>query len=251
MISEMRITRDIYMVGDGMRGLSHELDCIIYLLRSGDNYIMVDAGVGLDNELILRNIDEEGIERDRIKYLLITHSHSDHAGGARFFQEELGLEVITTEAEGRLMESGTDEELGLLATRGIVYPSDYQYKHCKPDRVLVDGEEIRLGDKVIKVIEVPSHSPGSACFLVKDEKALFSGDVVFHNGTIGLGNWPGCSLAAYRENIHKLGGLGVEKLFPGHFLVVLRDGQKHIDMAIENLKKPWVPPAWQHLHPHY
>lgn len=247
----MRIIREIYMVGDGKRGLSHSLDCCVYLMDCGGVYIMIDAGVGIDSETIRSNIINEAISPNSIKYLLVTHAHSDHAGGAKYFQENMDIEVLAPIVEAELMSSGSDEELGLNMTRGAIYPPDYKYNHCKPDRVLNDGEELRVGRKTLKLIQVPGHSPGSSCILIKEDNILFSGDVVFHGGTIGLGNWPGCSLEEYRKNIGKLGNLGVKMLFPGHFLFTLKDGQSHIDTAINNLKSPWVPPAWQHNHPHY
>jgi len=246
----MRITRDIYLVGDGMRGLSHPLDCCVYLVDCGQVYVMIDSGVGLDTHLIQENIINDGVSLEKFKYLIVTHSHSDHACGASYFQRELQVEVLAPCIEADLMEKGSDEELGLDVARATIYPNDFQYKHCKPDRVISDQEEVRIGDKILKFIQVPGHSPGIACILIKNERTLFSSDVVFHGGTIGLGNWAGCELSTYRKNIGKLAGLGVERLFPGHFMFVLKGGQTHIDQAIKNLKGPWIPPAWLHRHPH-
>jgi len=159
--------------------------------------------------------------------------------------------VVAPTKEAELLSSGSDTELGLDMARGPIYPPDYKYRHCRPDRVVEDGEELRIGDKIFKFIQVPGHSQGIVCVFVKNERILFSSDVLFHGGTIGLGNWNGCELSEYRKNIGKLAGLGVEQLFPRHFLFVLRGGQKHIDTAINNLKNPWVSPAWLHsIHIH-
>ena len=85
---------------------------------------------------------------------------------------------------------------------------------------------------------------------VHDGVLEFSGDAVFHGGTIGLGNWAGSNLEDYRRYIGRLSGLSVEGLYPGHFLWTLRDGQEHLDTAVANMASAWVPPAWQHQHPH-
>jgi glyoxylase-like metal-dependent hydrolase (beta-lactamase superfamily II) len=246
----MRLTRDVYLVGDGMRGLSHPLDCCVYVIDCGEKYVMIDSGVGLAPSQIVDNIREDGIDLKKIKYLIVTHSHADHACGASYFQNEFQVEVLAPSIEADLMAKGSDSDLGLDVTRGTIYPNDFAYKHCKPDIVVNDQEELKINNKILKFIQVPGHSPGIACILVKNEGVLFSSDVVFHSGTIGLGSWAGCDLTAYRKNIGKLAGLGVEKLFPGHFLFVLRGGQTHIDLAISNLKSPWIPPAWLHRHPH-
>jgi glyoxylase-like metal-dependent hydrolase (beta-lactamase superfamily II) len=211
---------------------------------------MIDSGVSLDSHLIKENITDDGVALEKIKYLIVTHSHADHACGAAYFQREFQVEVIAPTLESDLMEKGSDEDLGLDVARGTIYPSDFRYIHCKPDRIVDDQEEVKIGDKVFRFIQVPGHSPGIACILIKNERTLFSSDVVFWGGTIGLGNWAGCELSAYRESISKLGGLGVERLFPGHFLFVLKGGQSHIEQAIKNFKGPWIPPAWLHRHPH-
>jgi glyoxylase-like metal-dependent hydrolase (beta-lactamase superfamily II) len=104
----------------------------------------------------------------------------------------------------------------------------------------------------MQAIEVPGHSKGSTCYLLRqgERRILFSGDTVFLGGTIGLGNWPGSSLDDYRQYVGRLSGLAVDTLLPGHFLWTLEDGQEHLDRAVENLKLAWVPPAWEHHHAH-
>ena len=64
---------------------------------------------------------------------------------------------------------------------------------------------------------------------------LFSGDVVFYGGMLGLNNAEGCSLADYREDIGKLSKLKIDALLPGHAVFILRNGQKHIDRAARKL----------------
>ena len=139
-----------------------------------------------------------------------------------------------------------------VAKRSGIYPQDYVYEHVEPDVLVDPDQKLRLGKYVARVIELPGHSRGSVCYLVDGGgcRMLFSGDAVFHGGTIGLGNWVGSSLEDYRRCIHRLSGLGVEALFPGHFLWTLRGGQAYLDTAVENLGLAWVPPNWQHQHPH-
>jgi glyoxylase-like metal-dependent hydrolase (beta-lactamase superfamily II) len=245
----MKITTDVHIVGDGGFGLSHWLDCCVYLLNCGDEWLMIDAGGGTGGPEILANIASDGVDPHSIKTLILTHAHADHACSAAFFKEKLGVKVLASEVDGQLIEGGTDAELGMGTARGPIFPSDYQYIHTKVDRKVKDGETIRIGDRELTFFVVPGHTPGSLCVLSKKDGLLFSGDVVFYNGTIGLGNWDGSELGPYRANIGKLSGLGVKQLFPGHFMFALKDGQSHVDKAIANLKLPWVPPVWGHNHP--
>ena len=111
---------------------------------------------------------------------------------------------------------------------------------------------LTVGRYALRVIQVAGHSLGATCYLLDrgGYRILFSSDVVFYNGTIGLGNWPGSSLKDYRRCIGRLANLSVDALLPGHFMWTLEGGQEHLDRAIENLRLAWVPPAWQHNHPH-
>lgn len=248
----MRITRRVYMVGSGQVGLSHATDGHIYLLDAGRQLVLVDAGGGLDPARIIQNIRDEGLDEHAVAYLLLTHSHADHAGGAKAIKALTGAKIVCSEVEARLLASGSDEELGLnRARRSGIYPPDYIYDHVEADVRVRPDQKLQIGALAIRAIEVPGHSPGSICYLIEDGgyRMLFSGDTVFHGGTIGLGNWAGSSLEDYRRYIGRLAGLGVDALFPGHFLWTLQNGQAHLDKAIENLEQAWVPPAWQHQHP--
>ena len=64
---------------------------------------------------------------------------------------------------------------------------------------------------------------------------MFSGDVVFYGGALGLINADGCSLADYRRDIGKITQLKVDMLLPGHGVFILRNGFKHIDRAARKL----------------
>jgi hydroxyacylglutathione hydrolase len=250
---KMKVAKRVFMVGSGQIGISNFMDCHVYLIDTEGGLALIDAGVGIETEQILENIRQEGFNPGHVRWLLITHSHADHAGGSWWIRREIGCEVIAPRIEDEILEKGTDEKLGLdIAKRSGIYPGDYSFHHCRVDRSVEDGESLKLGKAQILTIQIPGHSWGSACYLLEFNgwRALFSSDVVFYGGTIGLGNWPGSNLEGYRKNIGKLANLGVEALFPGHFLWTLRNGQKHLDTAVENLKSAWVPPAWQHNHPH-
>jgi len=250
----MKIVKDVYMVGSGQIRLSNPYDCHIYLIDGGDELALIDAGVGIETETILANIREEGLDEEKVKYILLTHCHADHAGGCINLKKRLNCKIVCSEAEGRLLENGTDIEIGLeVAKRTGIYPKDYKFQHCKPDIIIKDWETIKVGRYNVKAIIVPGHSPSSTCYLLDIDgyRILFSSDIVFLGGTIGLGNWPGSSLERYRESIGKLSNLSIDALLPGHFLWTLRDGQASLDRAVENLSLAWVPPAWQHQHPHH
>ena len=229
------------------------MDCHVYILDGGKEKALIDAGVGLDSEEIIRNIVGDGFDPKKdFDRLLVTHAHADHGGGAEALRSATGAELLAPRGEAEFLENGGgDLEIGLNAAKESgIYPKDYVYKHAKVDHVLDHNSKLKVGDYTLRAVQVPGHSHGITGFLVEDEpKSFFSSDIVFINGNVGFGNWPGCNLDNYRNNIERLGNLGVEQLFPGHFMWTLREGQTHLDTAIRNFKGAWLPPAWTHNHP--
>jgi len=250
----LKISDDIYLMGSGEIRLSNQYDSHVYLLRDQEGLAMIDAGSGLDPDTLLANIRKEYLDPNEIKYLFLTHCHADHAAGAGAIKRTTSCEVVASVYETPYIEHGSDRELGLdVSRRAKFYPEDFTYRHCKVDRSVDDKEVIRLGKFKITSIVLPGHSYGVLCLLVEmgARTAFFSSDAVFIGGSIGLGNWPGCSLRSYRENISKLKGLGVDELYPGHYLWTIMEGQKHLDKAVDNLSYGWVPPIGSHNHPVY
>jgi glyoxylase-like metal-dependent hydrolase (beta-lactamase superfamily II) len=249
----MKITDGIYLVGGGDIGLSNKMDCHVYLLDGGEKKCLIDSGIGLQSRIILENIKEEGFDpKNDLDYLLISHAHADHAGGAKDIYSETGAEVIAPQGEAQFIEKGgKDLDEGLRACiRAGVYPTNYKYRHVNVRRTVRHNTRLKVGKYHLRVIQIPGHSHATAGFLIEEEpRCFFSSDIVFVQGTIGLGNWPGCSLDNYRKYIDRLGGLRVVSLFPGHYIWTLVDGQSHLDTAISNMSSPWVPPSWGHNHP--
>lgn len=103
-----------------------------------------------------------------IQWLLETHPHADHLSGARYLQEKLGGTiaigreiVVVQQYFGRIFNSGAD-----FAHDG----SDF-------DRLLMDGEAIRIGSLEGTVLHVPGHTPADVAYVIGD--AVFCGDTLF------------------------------------------------------------------------
>ncbi|MFC1606967.1 MBL fold metallo-hydrolase [Candidatus Latescibacterota bacterium] len=243
----MKISEGIFLVGSGQAGfmISNKSDCHVYLIEGSDGHVMIDGGVGLEEERLIDNIVKDGIDPSEIKYMLLTHTHSDHAAGAIWFQKNYGVKIYCSSAEAEYLRSNDQMELGLdIAIKDGIYPEDYRFPNCNPDVELEDGAEMTFGDISIKAIHTPGHSLGSMCYLMKKDgrTCLFSGDVVVHGGKLMFLNCFGSVMADMRKSMPKLGGLGVEELYPGHGCFLIEGGQDHIDIAIENLSH-LSPPA--------
>lgn len=224
----MRLHKRIYLVGSGELGLSDSWDCHIYLVDGGSELALIDAGGGrpASYEMIRRNIIDDGLDPAYIRHLIVTHWHTDHARGAAGWRDDLGVKVYMPEIERAFLEKG---ENGLLA--------------CPVDVGLHHGDTIQVGDLTLQAIQVPGHSTGICSFLLEVEgyRALFVSDIIYQNGIIGLINHPGSELAPYREFLPRLADLRVDAFLPGHLLFTLRNGQVHIDTALKEIKRGFVP----------
>jgi glyoxylase-like metal-dependent hydrolase (beta-lactamase superfamily II) len=224
----MRLLERVYLVGSGEIGLSDAWDCHVYAVDGGDEIALIDAGGGRPQSYtrILENLAGDGLDPGRIRKLLLTHWHPDHARGAAGWRERLGVTVYLPEIERGYLETG---EAGMPP--------------CAVDVGVADGDRLQVGDLTLAALQVPGHSPGICAYLLDlpGRRMLFAADIVFFNGVIGLINHPGSDLATYRAHLPRLAGLGVDALLSGHLLFALRDGQRHIDRALGRMTKGFVP----------
>jgi glyoxylase-like metal-dependent hydrolase (beta-lactamase superfamily II) len=240
-----RLMENVYLVASGDFGLSHYCDCNVYLLVSETDCALVDTGAGLQIDQVIDNVRAVVGDLSRLRYILLTHAHADHAGGIYGFKHSTGVKVVASQLENDLIEHGTDAETGLAQARQSgVYPPDYRFCSVPGDIVVRDGEKLRLGKLTITALITPGHSKGSTCYLVEGAgpSMLFSGDQVSWGGLMRLMNLPGSDLVDYREGVRKLANLGVEALFPSHGMWTLRNGQAHIDKLIHSFEGHSLPP---------
>jgi len=240
----MKILKNVYLVGSGQIGLSHPFDCHTYLIDGGDELALIDTGAGEDVDRIFSNIKNDGFNPDKITKILLTHHHADHSGGCKKIKDATSARVYIYKEGKELVEEGNEEKMGLVvAKRSGLYSSRYTFIPFKVDFEIEDGEEIPVGKLNLKAIHTPGHSRDSTCFYLDTDsfKILFSGDVVFFEGKIGLLNIPGSNLNDYRESFPKIASLPCTTLLPGHGLFILSNAEEHIKKASLALKKVFPP----------
>lgn len=242
----MKITNDVYLVGSGEFGVSNEYDCHAYLIDGGKEAALIDCGVGYDTAKIIQNVSEL-IDIKKLKRVYLTHLHADHCGGSRDLQK-LGIQIVAPAREWRDMQENPKEiiEAFKISQNTGCYPEDKDFIFPEPDKFLYDKDEFKVGTYRLKAIEVRGHSTGMLLYLLKtkNRNILFSGDYIFANGVVGLLNCPGCDLSLYREDIKKLQNLNIDMLLPGHHMIVFNHGQDHIDKAIYNMSRAFMPPSF-------
>jgi glyoxylase-like metal-dependent hydrolase (beta-lactamase superfamily II) len=246
----MRLTDEVYLVGGGPVkdfGLSNEPDCHVYLIDGGDELALVDCGMaeGDSLERILSNVQRDELDPARIRTLILTHYHMDHAGGAARFRDRLGVEVVAPADAALALRTGDEHAVALDAAKAAgFYGADYRFEPVAVDREVRDGDCIEVGSLRLQVIDTPGHCDGHAAYLLhgRERRYLFSGDAVFCGGRVVLQNIHDCSIQKSADSIAKLARLEFDALLPGHAVICLNDGKQHVARAHQACQSLFVPP---------
>jgi len=235
----MRISPHVFLVGGGPTlgfGLSDDPDCHVYVIDGGDELALIDSGMAAGRSLdrIAANIAAEGLNPDRLRSLLLTHYHMDHAGGAAHFKQRFGLRVLAPRGAADALRTGDERAVALDKAKAAgFYAADYRFEPVEVDQELADGDCVRVGGLTLKVIETPGHCDGHASYLLStpERRYLFAGDAVFADGKVVLQNIHDCSIQKSAVSIGRLASLEFESLLPGHGPITLDGGCRHVELA--------------------
>lgn len=185
-------------------GSAVPFDSNVYLV-SGTCTALVDCGTGLDGSVCARV--ERALAGRRLDYLLLTHCHADHCGGAAEVAGRFGCRALIGAADAAPVESG-DVVVTFADQLGV----GFRPLRCEP---VSEGDRIDLGGLTLEVMETPGHTAGSVCYYDASSAALFSGDTVFRSGC-GRTDLPTGSDADMRRSLEKLRNVNIRTVYPGH-----------------------------------
>ncbi len=142
-----------------------------------------------------------------VKYILLTHGHFDHICGVYDLHQHTGAPVAIHEADADCL---FDEH------KSLAEQSEYPFKPLQADILLYDGDTLKLGEKSIKVMHTPGHTPGGVCFICEEDRMIFSGDTLFRS-TVGRTDFEGGSMRQIIASVERLRSLdGDYDVYPGH-----------------------------------
>lgn len=154
-----------------------------------DELAVIDPGPAIDSHI--KNV-QHAVE-DRLRWILCTHTHCDHSPAAAFLKQLTGAEVL-----------------------GCPAPADDRHDPTFfPDRVLNDGDRIVARNFVLQTIHTPGHSSNHLCFLLEEERLLFTGDHIMEGSTVVISP-PDGSMRAFIMSLKRLLEYKLAVLAPGH-----------------------------------
>lgn len=162
---------------------------------------VVDPGDEADR--ILLGLAESSL---RLNYIINTHGHLDHVGANKRLKEITGAPILIHHLDAPML----NQVASSAAAWGIAADNS-----PPPDREIEEGDDVKFGNIVLKVIHTPGHTPGGISLCT--DREVFVGDTLFA-GSIGRTDFPGGSFEMIKKSIQqKLFALDDDvKVYPGH-----------------------------------
>lgn len=161
-----------------------------YLVDTGEGIVVIDPGPELPEH---RAAIESAAGSKTIHWILVTHTHPDHSPAARELRHATGAQV-----------------LGMPPPPGPSQDRDFV-----PDQRLGHHDRLRAGDVTLRAIHTPGHASNHLCYLLEEEKLLFSGDHIMQGSTVVISP-PDGDMQEYLDALDALHGEDIAYIAPGH-----------------------------------
>jgi len=184
------------MTGSGTNTYLVGIDEVAVIDPGPDDVGHVDAIVG-------------GSMRERVRWVLLTHAHADHFPATQRLVKATGAEVLAFSRR----ESGV-----------------------KVDRAIGDGAVVEGSEWGLRVLHTPGHNPNHLCFLLEEERMLFSGDTILDGTTSVIAPSRGGDMIAYLATLERLRSLRLSRIAPGHGDVI-EEPRARIDEYLAHRKE--------------
>ena len=159
-------------------------------LIGNDDITLIDPGPN-DSDHIDKILALGG---DKIKRILVTHTHTDHSPAALPISKKLNIPMF-----GRLVDRD----------------SEWEDETFVPDTVLSHGDTISTNEYTLETIHTPGHASNHLCFYLKDQKCLLTGDHIMDGSTVVIAP-PDGNMTEYIESLKLLESYDIDYFAPGH-----------------------------------
>jgi len=217
----MQLVNGIHSI-DRVRGANS------YLVITGENAAVVDAGMPGNERRIIDYASSVGVDAKRLRYVILTHPDIDHSGSVAKLKSLTGAKVVIHEADAPRLagEAKLKEVKGPMGALLGVMGAFMRFEPVKPDVLVKDSD--RILD--LTVIHTPGHTAGSIS-LYREDEAIFVGDAM-RTDSRGAPHMPSVSMTAdmktARESVRKISTFQYKALLPGHGSPITQDASRII-----------------------
>lgn len=204
----VRVHANTYLVGTC--GISS------ILITGTAGHILIDGGTEAGADLIAQNIRRLGFRLADIKILLHSHEHNDHVGGIARLQQLTGARLFASAAAARVFATGAAGSGDPQAGMQKPFPA------ARVDRILRNGDTVRLGNLMLTPVATPGHTPGALTWHWVSCDGGVCRDIVYADSLspVSRANYRFSDhpdyLAAYRASIAKVAALDCDILLTPH-----------------------------------
>jgi metallo-beta-lactamase class B len=147
-----RIVGPIHFVGT--RGLG------AFLFHTSDGLVLMNTGMPSSGPMIAESIRKLGFKAENLRLMIVGHAHIDHAGAFAYLKRLApDATVAVMKDDVAAMESGGRGD--------FKYADDFAFEGVEVDRVLRDGDRIRMGDVTLTALETPGHTRGATTWIAE------------------------------------------------------------------------------------
>jgi len=194
-----------------------------FLVKAENGYILIDSGLPGETDILFNFFKDREIPLDSIRYLVLTHTHYDHTGGAALIKEKTGAKIIIHKDEAENLESGYSaiprgvNFWGKVAEKVSILVR-HSYDPVRADIIMEDKLDLKgMGVDGI-ILHTPGHTKGSISLILASGEA-FVGDLCMNVKLPFVKR--GMTYFAedkylLRSSWLKLMDLGVKCIFPSH-----------------------------------
>ncbi|MGD0293492.1 MAG: subclass B3 metallo-beta-lactamase [Terracidiphilus sp.] len=140
-------------------------DLASYLIVTPEGNILINSSFEENVPLIRKSVEQLGFRFSDIKILLISHAHNDHCAGSALVKKLTGAQYFVMDADVPVVESGGREDFHYGADKTMWFPP------TKVDRVLHDGDTVKLGEAVLTAHLTAGHTRGTTTWTFDETEA--------------------------------------------------------------------------------
>jgi glyoxylase-like metal-dependent hydrolase (beta-lactamase superfamily II) len=220
----------------------------VYLLEGNDDSMIVSGGMSYIVSDLLQQFKRFGIDENRIKKLLILHSHFDHVGIVPFFKRrhpeievyasQRGWEILQMDKAILTINEFSRNVAKRMKKEDIYSTYDLDWRNDVLGKTIREGDRIDLGGLEVSILEIPGHSSCCIAAYIPRLKALFptdGGGIPFNETIVTSGN---SNYTQYQKNLERLKDLEVNVYGADHYgYVTGGEAKGFIPKTIEMAKK--------------